>query len=104
MDRAGVALPLSPLGQGYKDFSPCMDDLEYVIAEHKLHHGNHPVLTWAISNTVVDEDPAGNRKMNKKKSFGRIDPAVALAMAIRGAMVSVEEQGIAGSEEGMLFV
>lgn len=104
LNRAGVALPLQPLGQGYKDFSPCMDDLEHVIAEHKLHHGNHPVLTWAISNTVVDEDPAGNRKMNKQKSFGRIDPAVALAMSIRGAMVSVEEQGISGGDEGIMFV
>ena len=104
LDRAGIELPLEPLGQGYKDFSPCMDDLEHVIAEHQLHHGNHPVLTWAISNVVVDEDPAGNRKMNKQKSFGRIDPAVALAMSIRGAMVSVEEKGMAGSDNPILFV
>ena len=81
-----------------------MDDLEHVIAESILHRGNNPVLTWAISNTVVDEDPAGNRKMNKQKSFGRIDPAVALAMAIRGAMVSVQEQGISDTEEGIMFV
>ena len=104
LDKVGVSLPLEPLGQGYKDFSPCMDDLEHVIAERILHRGNNPVLTWAISNTVVDEDPAGNRKMNKQKSFGRIDPAVALAMAIRGAMVSVQEQGISDTEEGIMFV
>lgn len=104
LEREGISLPLEPLGQGYKDFSPCMDDLEHVIAEHELHHGGHPVLTWCISNTVVDEDPAGNRKMNKQKSFGRIDPAVALAMAIRGAMVSVTEQGQSGGEEGVLYI
>jgi phage terminase large subunit-like protein len=104
LDREGVTLPLEPLGQGYKDFSPCMDDLEHCIAEHILHHDKHPVLTWAISNTVVDEDPAGNRKMNKQKSFGRIDPAVALAMAIRGAMVNVVEQGISDGDEGIMFV
>ncbi len=104
LDLAGVILPLSPLGQGYKDFSPCVDDLEHMLANHQLHHGSHPVLTWAISNTVVDEDPSGNRKMNKKRSFGRIDPAVSLAMAIRGALVSVVGEGQAGGDEGLLFL
>jgi len=103
LDKEGVILPLTPLGQGYKDFSPCIDDLEHVLAQGKLHHDAHPVLTWAISNTVVDQDPAGNRKMNKQKSFNRIDPAVALAMSIHGAMVSVEEQGLSGEGE-ILFI
>jgi phage terminase large subunit-like protein len=34
---------------------------------------------------VVDQDPAGNRKLAKDKSSGRIDGAVALAMALRRA-------------------
>ena len=101
LDRVDVILPLTPFGQGYISFSPCISDLEHVIANKELHHGMHPVLTWCISNTVLEEDPAGNRKMNKAKSFGRIDASVALAMAIRGAMVSVQEQGMA---EGIMFV
>jgi phage terminase large subunit-like protein len=35
-----------------------------------------------MQNAVVVRDDAGNRKLTKKKSRGRIDGAVALAMAI----------------------
>ena len=38
-----------------------------------------------VSNTVVDLDPAGNRKFAKHKSVGRIDGVVAMAMACNGA-------------------
>jgi phage terminase large subunit-like protein len=35
-----------------------------------------------MMNAVVVRDPAGNRKLDKKKSTGRIDGAVALVMAV----------------------
>jgi phage terminase large subunit-like protein len=35
-----------------------------------------------VSNTVIVLDDAGNRKPSKRKSTGRIDGLVALAMAI----------------------
>ena len=44
-------------------------------------HGNHPVLTMCAANAVVHQDPAGNRKLDKAKSRGRIDGLVALTMA-----------------------
>ena len=53
--------------------------------------GNHPVLTMCALNAVVDQDPAGNRKMAKDKSSGRIDGAVALAMALRRAKEWMDE-------------
>jgi phage terminase large subunit-like protein len=34
------------------------------------------------ANAVVQADPAGNRKLSKAKSTGRIDGMVALAMAM----------------------
>jgi phage terminase large subunit-like protein len=34
------------------------------------------------ANAVADRDPAGNRKLNKKNSVGKIDGLVALAMAL----------------------
>jgi len=37
------------------------------------------------SNATVVSDPAGNRKLEKAKSSGRIDGMVALAMAAKGA-------------------
>jgi phage terminase large subunit-like protein len=51
----------------------------------RLAHGNHPVLSMCAANAVVQTDPAGNRKLTKAKSSGRIDGMVALAMAIGSA-------------------
>ena len=71
-----------PFGQGYKDMAPAVDKLERAVAEHKLRHGNNPVMNMCAANAVVERDPAGNRKLTKSKSVGRIDGLVALAMAL----------------------
>ena len=68
-------------GQGYRSMSPALRELESDLLSGKIAHGNHPVLTMCAANAVVSSDDAGNRKLNKKKSTGRIDGLVALAMA-----------------------
>jgi phage terminase large subunit-like protein len=74
--------------QGFKSMSPALRTLESDLLNEKFAHGNHPVLTMNATNAVVQIDPAGNRKLAKDKSPGRIDGMVALAMA----------RGIAGSD------
>ena len=72
-----------PIGQGFKDMTLCVESLEKTVLEGRLAHGGHPVLTWNMANAVALTDAAGNRKPDKAKSFGRIDGAVALMMALR---------------------
>jgi phage terminase large subunit-like protein len=74
-----------PFGQGYRSMSPAVRDLETLVLERKLRHGGHPVLTMCMANAIVERDAAGNRKLSKRRSSGRIDGAVALAMAIAAA-------------------
>src|SRR5262249_61663700 len=81
-----------PLGQGFKDMSPALRDLESIILERKLRHGDHPVLKMCASNAVIDRDPAGNRKLNKRRSNGRIDGLTALVMAIGAAAMRTTMQ------------
>ena len=69
-------------GQGVQSMSPALRDLEQVLLEGELAHGNHPVLTMCVTNTVIAVDDAGNRKPSKRKSTGRIDGMIALAMAV----------------------
>jgi len=69
-------------GQGMASMSPALRDLEQVILERQLAHADHPVLNMCANNTVIVVDDAGNRKPSKKRSVGRIDGIVALAMAI----------------------
>lgn len=72
-------------GQGFQSMSPALRELESDLLNSKIAHGKHPVLTMCAANAVVEIDPAGNKKLTKKKSSGRIDGMVALAMA-RGAV------------------
>jgi phage terminase large subunit-like protein len=81
LEAIGCPVTLAEHGQGYRDMSPAVDILERMVVKHRLRHGGHPVLTWNAYNAVVTRDPAGNRKLDKAKSIGRIDGLVALAMA-----------------------
>lgn len=93
LERIGKELPLVPYGQGFKDMSPALDELESKILNKTLAHGNNPVLTMCAANSMVASDPVGNRKMDKLKTTGRIDGMVALAMAAGIAAVQHEIQG-----------
>jgi phage terminase large subunit-like protein len=81
----GLHLPYEECGQGYRDMAPALDALETVALQHRLRHGMHAVMTMCAANATVVTDPAGNRKLEKAKSSGRIDGMQALAMAIGGA-------------------
>jgi phage terminase large subunit-like protein len=71
-----------PMGQGFASMSPALRDLESAILTRGIAHGDHPVLSMCAANAVVQMDPAGNRKLTKAKSRGRIDGMQALAMAM----------------------
>jgi phage terminase large subunit-like protein len=69
-------------GQGFASMSPAMREAESAILNGRLVHDDHPVMNMCMGNAVVQTDPAGNRKLTKAKSHGRIDGAVALLMAM----------------------
>lgn len=81
LDAEGVSVTLVSHGQGFKDMDPAIEALEDDLLEEKLAHGNQPVLGWCVSNALISQDPAGLRKFDKRKATGRIDGAVAMAMA-----------------------
>lgn len=82
LDMIGAQIPMTPFGQGFRDMAPAVDKLERLVAERKLRHGGNPLLNMCAANAVVERDPAGNRKLTKSKSVGKIDGLVALAMAL----------------------
>ena len=92
-ERAGVEFPMVKFGQGYKDMGPAVDALESVFLNGDAAHGMHPVLTMCAANTVTVQDPAGNRKLDKSKSTGRIDGMVALSMAIGSVNMESDLEG-----------
>lgn len=81
-------------GQGYVSMSPALRTLESMLLNGKMRHGAHPVLTMCARNSVVKMDEAGNRKLDKKKSAGRIDGMVGLAMATAMAAEDMHGQAV----------
>lgn len=69
-------------GQNFPSMSPAIDELEALILEEQLRVEYNPLLTWCFSNIAVDTDPAEMRRFTKKKASGRIDPMVAMVMAV----------------------
>lgn len=82
LDDEGIEIKLTPWGQGFRDLGPCVDLLETAILNRELKHDNNPVLTWNISNAVIDMDPSGARKISKSRSREKVDALIALCMAI----------------------
>jgi phage terminase large subunit-like protein len=78
----GITLPeMKEVGQGYKDFSPAIEAFERMLLNGEIAHSGHKVLDWCMSNAVIEQDGAENRKLSKEKATGRIDLAVAAVMA-----------------------
>lgn len=82
-------------GQGLQSMSPALRTLESALLNGKVRHGGHPVLTMCAANAVVESPDGINRKLSKKRSRGRIDGMVALAMALGVASsAEVEEYAV----------
>lgn len=76
-----LELEMVPHGQGFRDMDQSIQVLEDDALSWRLKHDGNPVLTFCMDNIKVELDSSGNRKFSKRKSTGRIDGAVALAMA-----------------------
>lgn len=81
LEEECVDLPLSAFGQGVVSMGPAIDEFETLLLGDQMRHDGNPVLTWNAASVVAVSDDAGNRKLSKRKSTGRIDGIVAAIMA-----------------------
>jgi len=89
----GVDMFLAPHGQGYYKSQQSglwmphsVEILERLVMEGKLRVMFNPCLRWNSGSAVLVADPKNNRIFDKRKSTGRIDGIVALAMAVGYAL------------------
>jgi phage terminase large subunit-like protein len=97
-------LCLVPHGQGFKGMNKSIETLEDLLMNGRIRHGNHPILSWCANNVRIAYDEHKNRKFNKKKSTGRIDGIVAMAMALDGAQGQVKTEQSIYETEGILRI
>jgi phage terminase large subunit-like protein len=84
-----------PQSPGY--MSPPAKWLETAIAERKVKSDGNPLLSWCMGNVVVEKDKYENISPHKHKSRKRIDPVIALVMAI-GAWLGTQGDEITTEE------
>ena len=92
IDLVNDGVQIAPFGQGFVSMSAPTKQLEILARQGKIWHDGDPVLRWAISNVELKVDPAGNIKADKGHSADKIDPVVALVMAI-GEHLKSEPEG-----------
>lgn len=97
LDAEGVMVDLVSHGQGYAKSQQSglwmprsIELLETLLTERQIEIKANPCLRWNAAGAVLDADQKDNRIFAKRKSTGRIDGIVALAMAV----------GAAGEQEG----
>lgn len=73
------------------NFSPAMKELEELVTAKRFHHNGDPVLAWAISNVVCHRDAKDNIYPRKEMADRKIDPAIALIMAIARAIANKDQ-------------
>jgi len=85
-DIENIGFTLMQFGQGFGSMSAPMKELERLIINKRIRHGDHPILSWMADNVVARVDPAGNIKLDKDKSTEKIDGIVVLIMGLDRAI------------------
>ena len=79
-------------------------DAQALASGQQLRHTGNPVMTWCAANAVVVSDPAGNRKIAKDKSTGRVDGIVAACMSIGRAKGKQEQYQIIDADYEFMVI
>ena len=100
----GAGLEMVAWPQGFAGMNAPCRQLENMLANGKLRHGNNPVLAWQANNVSVKENAEGHIRLIKPKpnSSERVDGMVSLAMAL-GAWAS-EKQAPPRPEPSIHFI
>jgi phage terminase large subunit-like protein len=77
---------VAQFGQGFASMAAPVKELKRSILCGSFRHGGNPMLRMCFGNVVATRDGAENEKFLKDRSRGRIDGAVAAAMAVGRAL------------------
>ncbi|CAO3447745.1 hypothetical protein [Azospirillum argentinense] len=75
-------IAVATFGQGFASMAAPARELKRAILGGEFRHGGNPVLRMCFAKVVPEKDAAENEKFTKEKARGRIDGAVAAAMAV----------------------
>jgi phage terminase large subunit-like protein len=78
--------------QTFAQMSGPAKEFEADVLDGMIDAGGHPLMTWCVSNVVVQRDNKDNIYPTKKRSRGRIDPVIAALLARKLTMIEPERE------------
>ncbi|WP_146205313.1 MULTISPECIES: terminase TerL endonuclease subunit [unclassified Azospirillum] len=108
--RHGVSaedITIATFGQRFASMAVPAHEPKRAILGGEFRHGGAPVLRMFFANVVAEKDAAENEKFTKENARGRIDGAVAAAMAVGRILAGDEGPSIyetADRPDGFLVV
>lgn len=88
--KAGI--PCVEVPQTTSHLSQPMKEVQALIQAGRIHHAGDPVLAWAIGNVTAQEDRNENVFPRKEHKEKKIDPAVALIIAMNRAIQPEDDE------------
>jgi phage terminase large subunit-like protein len=82
MDKAGLKAPVVWRGMGFRDGSEDVDRFRRACFDGQVRARPSLLLRSAFADAICLRDPAGNLKLTKGRSLGRIDAASASVLAV----------------------
>ncbi|WP_376695366.1 terminase TerL endonuclease subunit [Wenzhouxiangella sp. EGI_FJ10305] len=82
MAAASLRVPVVWRGQGFKDGAEDVERFRRGVFDGEVQSAPSLLLRSAFSDAVTLQDPAGNQKLAKGRSTGRIDAAAAAILAV----------------------
>lgn len=76
------------------NLSEATKELDALMRQKRLHHNGSPLIRWCLGNVVAKEDAAGNVYPRKSHERLKIDPIIALIMALASWMQETDEQTV----------
>lgn len=80
--------------QYFQQLSPASNLFAELIDKGEIEHDGNPVMSFCVGNVVVDTDPNGNIKPNKKRSTEKIDGVAATIDALAGWQMQKDNNSI----------
>jgi phage terminase large subunit-like protein len=86
LQKANIRAPFIPRGQGFRDGSEDIERFRSALFDGRVKSAQSLLLRSAFADAITIIDDAGNHKLTKARSNGRIDPACAAILAVGEGM------------------
>lgn len=100
----GKGLPVARVPQSYIHLSTPTRMFEKAVLGRTLAHEGNPVLSWALSNAVIERDANDNPRPSKRKSIERIDPVIATVIALAASLHDESKTANVYEQRGLIWL